>query len=185
MLFSLASLNRWKCDIINTVYSNIHVYGSYLTHRNYPVCSCELARATEHKLNNSLLRHVVSHDSSSWAVAIAAVCGSVIHQLTLFCCESIQNTLGVLCRRTPHLHTRTSSPSRRSPGPQTTFSGFTLDSGAGGSHVKTSPGSKTSPIFSLKLFIITTGCRYTSILTDVCHKLSTLRGETKLCNTLK
>lgn len=81
--------------------------------------------------------------------------------LTLFCCESIQKTLGCLCRSTPLLHTSSRSPQRRSPGPHSTFcgretsvSGMTAASVSSGPQENWSPGTRTWPTFSVRLFHI-------------------------------
>lgn len=81
--------------------------------------------------------------------------------LTLFCCESIQKTLGCLCRSTPLLHTRSRSPQRRRPGPHRTFcgreasvSGITAASVSSGPQENWSPGTRTWPTFSVRLLNI-------------------------------
>lgn len=84
-----------------------------------------------------------------------------LFELTLFCCESIQKTLGCLCRSTPLLHTSSRSPQRRRPGPHRTFcgreasvSGITAASVSSGPQENWSPGTRTWPTFSVRLFNI-------------------------------
>lgn len=82
--------------------------------------------------------------------------------LTLLCCESIQNMLGCLCRRTPLLHTTSRSPLRLRPGPHTTFSGLMCsvrEMASSASKENSSPGNKTSPTFSFRLENIPTHMR--------------------------